>query len=74
MLRRSTAAMARAAAPATRAFSAAANASGEVKFDFASPFELHRTWRQSDLPIDRSTGSDQSDGPLLMCRSRGGPR
>ncbi|KAG1703124.1 hypothetical protein DVH05_008036 [Phytophthora capsici] len=42
MLRRSTAALARNAAPATRAFSAAANASGEAKFDFATPFELHR--------------------------------
>ncbi|POM67381.1 Pyruvate dehydrogenase E1 alpha subunit [Phytophthora palmivora] len=42
MLRRSTAALARNAAPATRAFSAAANASGEAKFEFSTPFELHR--------------------------------
>lgn len=41
MLRRSSA-LARAATPASRAFNAAANASGEVKFEFASPFELHR--------------------------------
>ncbi|KAE8910355.1 Pyruvate dehydrogenase E1 component subunit alpha, somatic form [Phytophthora fragariae] len=40
-IRRSSA-LARAAAPASRAFSAAANASGEATFEFSSPFELHR--------------------------------
>ncbi|RLN69299.1 hypothetical protein BBJ28_00004022 [Nothophytophthora sp. Chile5] len=40
MLRRSTAALARSAQPASRAFSAAAN--DAVKFEFSTPFELHR--------------------------------
>ncbi|TDH65275.1 hypothetical protein CCR75_001683 [Bremia lactucae] len=42
MLRRSTAALARSVTPSNRKFTAAANASGEVKFDLPVPFELHR--------------------------------
>ncbi|KAI9907213.1 hypothetical protein PsorP6_004346 [Peronosclerospora sorghi] len=40
--RRSTAALARSPLPVTRTLSVAANSSGEVKFDFSTPFELHR--------------------------------
>ena len=42
MLRRSTAALVQNAVPVTRAFSAAANASGDVKFDLSDPYVLHR--------------------------------
>uniref|UniRef100_A0AAV1T2W9 Pyruvate dehydrogenase E1 component subunit alpha n=1 Tax=Peronospora matthiolae TaxID=2874970 RepID=A0AAV1T2W9_9STRA len=42
MLRRSTAALVQNAAPVTRAFSAAANASGDVQFDLSDPYVLHR--------------------------------
>ncbi|CAI5747370.1 unnamed protein product [Peronospora destructor] len=41
MLRRSTAALIRNATPTTRAFSGAANASSNVTFEFAAPYDLH---------------------------------